>query len=209
MAKPSSQTLEERLLMNAVDTVAKNVEDYDPVVLIHLVSEVVKREDLQLGLYRVLANAFPADKLRALGIEPGRSGTGMAGTTDDVMNYLTLPQMHRVQLRGIQQLQEKLLPGGFLMVNKEVTHSDATRMLAQCTSQMEKVLRLTKAVKANAEVNRLKEAISAGLSAISEGMGPEQAAKVLDLMQGAMRKHLSSTKAKLDEIMEEAEQLGG
>lgn len=209
MAKNDRQTLEERLLMNAVDTVAKNVDDYDPVVLIHLVSEVVKREDLQLGLYRVLANSFPAEKLRALGIEPGKSGTGMAGTGDDVMNYLTIPHMHRVQLRGIQQLQEMLLPGGFLMINKEVTHSDATRMLAQCTGQMEKVLRLTKAVKANAEVNRLKEAISAGLAAIAEEMGSTQASKALDLMQGAMRKHLSNTKVKLDEVMEEAEQLGG
>lgn len=211
MAKKANYTptLEQRLLENAVDTVCKNVDEFDPVVLLHLVSEVCRRKDLKIGLFRILSNEFPADELRAMGVEPGAVTGKMAGTGDELMNYLTLPRMHRVQLRGIQQLQEKLLPGGFLMVNKELTHTDASRLLAQCTTQLEKVLRLTKATRANAEVNRLKEAISAGLGEVEAKLGGEYAAKALELFKDGMRRSLTGTKAKLEEQMEEAERLGG
>lgn len=213
-AKPRSKahaglSLEDRLLMNAVDTVVNNVKAYDPAVLVHLMQEVVKREDLQVSLYRILANEFSPDKLRAMGVEPKMGGHGMAGTTDEALNFLTLPHMHRLQLRGIQQLQEKLMPGGFLMVSNEVSHADATRMLSQCTTQLEKVLRMTKAVRANAEVARLKEAIAKGLEAVSAELGREAAGRALELMQGAMRKHLTATKNKLEQALEEAETLGG
>lgn len=212
MAKPRKGpglTLEDRLLMNAVDTVVNNVNAYDPAVLVHLLQEVVKREDIQGTLYQILANEFPPDKLRALGVEPKMGGHGMVGTGNEALNFLTLPHMHRLQLRGIQQLQEKLMPGGFLMVSNEVSHADATRMLAQCTTQLEKVLRMTRAVKANAEVARLKEAIACGLEAIGAELGQDKAGEALKIMQAAMRKHLADSKSKLEQAVAEAEEIGG
>jgi hypothetical protein len=209
MAKGSSRTLEESLLNNAVDTVVNNLKEYDPVVLLHLVAEVVTRSDLELGLFRILSGVFPPDKQHRMGISPSPNAGGMAGTGNDVMNYLTIPRMHRTQLRGIQQLQEKLMPGGFLMVSKEVTHSDATRMLTQCTSQLEKILRLTKATQANADVQRLKEAIGAGLEEVTKQMGSNVSGQALEYLQAGMRRHLEGSKRKLEEAMDEAVSLGG
>lgn len=202
-------TLEEQLLNNAVDTIVKNVKDYDPVVLLHLMAEIAAgRDDLGLGMYRILTDQFPPERLRVMGVQPGK-GHGMAGTSDDLMNYLTLPQMHRVQLRGIQQLQEKLMPGGFLMITKEVSHSDATRMLSQCNNMLDKALRLTKAVKATAEVNRLKEAIADGLQQLADRCSSKEAEISFNVFKEGMRASLASSKGALDSILDEAERMGG
>lgn len=204
-SKGGAYSLEERLLHNAVDTVIKNKGDYEVPVLIHLIQELASREDLAPGMFRVLAANLNNDQLKAMGLHVG----GMAGTGDDVMNFLTMPRLHRTLLRGIQQMQEKLMPGGFLIISKDVDHTDATRMMRDCTTQLEKVLRLTKTARANAEVLRLKEALAEGLRAIGEEMGKEASAKAYKIMTGAIQASLAKTKVELDLEMKDAEELTG
>jgi len=205
MGSKGGFSLEERLLQNAVDTVVKNRDEYEVPVLIHLVQAVVERKDLAPGLYRILASALTTDQLKEMGLHVG----GMAGTGDDVMNYLTMPKLHRTLLRGIQQMQEKLMPGGFLMTSKDVDHTDATCMLRDCTTQLEKVLRLTKSARANAEVLRLKEALGDGLKAIAAEMGKEHSARAYEIMTAAINASLTKTQVALDIEMKDAEELTG
>ena len=205
MGSKGGFSLEERLLQNAVDTVVKNRDEYEVPVLIHLVQALVERKDLAPGLYRILAAALTTDQLKEMGLHVG----GMAGTGDDVMNYLTMPKLHRTLLRGIQQMQEKLMPGGFLMTSKDVDHTDATRMLRDCTTQLEKVLRLTKSARANAEVLRLKEALGDGLKAIATEMGKEASEQAYKIMSAALTASLSRSQVALDLEMQDAEELTG
>lgn len=204
MAKRQALTLEEKLLFNAVDTVVKNRDDIDAAALIHLVEEILKRDDLAPSIHRLLATALPPGEMAKLGISHG-----MAGTDDEAMNYLTMPRLHRTLLRGVQQMQETLMPGGYLLKNKDIDHGDAARLIRDCTAQLEKVLRLTKATKANAEVLRLKEAIAAGLTAIGEKLGPAVRDEAFKVMNGAMQDSLAATAKKLKEEMSEAEELAG
>lgn len=194
-------SLEQRLLNNAVDTVVKNVADYEPPVLVHLVQEIVQREDLAPSLYRILALAMTDTELQKLGLRGG-----MAGVGDEDMNFLTMPKLHRTLLRGIQQMLEKLMPGGYLLTNKDIDHADVTRMFRDCTSQLEKALRLTKATKANAEMLRLKEAIGAGLLAISTEMGQEVGKQAYAIMKAAMEKSMDRSDRDLRETMIDAEE---
>lgn len=203
--KPEAFSLEERILQNAVDTVVKNMDKFEVPVLIHLIQELTSRKDLAPGMYRVLAASLTTEQLQKMGL----SVNGMAGTGDDVMNFLTMPKLHRTLLRGIQQMQEKLMPGGFLIVNKDIDHTDATRMLRDCTTQLEKVLRLTKSARANAEVLRLKEALAAGLKAIATEMGQETSAQAYKIMTTAMQNSLAKTQAALEVEMDDAEGLTG
>lgn len=202
MANKGGIPLEERLLNNAVDTVVKNRDRYDPPALIHLVQEIVARDDLAPSIYRILATSLSAEQLKSMGIHQG-----MAGVSDDAMNFMTMPRLHRTLLRGVQQMQEKLMPGGFLMTNKDVDHADATRMLRDCTTQLSQILRLTKSVRANAEVLRLKEAFAAGLEAIGSRLGPTVQEEAYKIMNEAIRDSLGRSKTLLDNEMEEAESL--
>lgn len=207
MAKPAAKgalTLEEKLLFNAVDTVVENVDKLDGPVLIHLVSEILQREDLAPSVHRMLATSLSAGEMAKLGISHG-----MVGTDDDAMNYLTMPRLHRTLLRGVQQMQEALMPGGYLLKNKDLDHADAARLIRDCTAQLEKVLRLTKATKANAEVLRLKEAIATGIKAIGEQLGPQIRDQALSVLNSAMRESLDSTGKVLKDEMREAEELTG
>lgn len=200
---PNPQSLEEKLLNNAVDTVVKNIEDYDAPVLIHLAQAMLTRQDLAPSFFRIFSELLTQDEMKRLGV----SG-GMAGTGDDAMNYLTMPQLHRTLLRGVQQMQENLMPGGFIRQNKDIELSDATRMLRDCTTQLEKVLRLTKAARANAELLRLKEAVAAGLSKVGQELGGDVQARALQIFNREVRSHLAGTEGQLDAVMEEAERLG-
>lgn len=101
------------------------------------------------------------------------------------------------------------MPGGFIRQNKDLDIGDATRMLRDCTTQLEKVLRLTKAAKANAEILRLKEAVAAGLGKIGKELGPDVQARALQIFNAEVRNHLSGTEVELNQVMEEAERLGG
>lgn len=200
----SGLSLEEKLLHNAIDTVVKNRNQYDAPALIYLVSQVLEREDLGPSIHRLLAERLTSEEMASLGIV---AGGGMIGTDDDAMNFLTMPRLHRTLLRGIQQMQEKLMPGGFLLKTQDIDHADATRMLRDCTSQLEKVLRLTKAARANAEVLLLKEALAEGLKAIRVTMGAGPGDQAFKIMNEAMRNHLGRKSAQLAEEMGEAEAL--
>ena len=204
-----SLPLEEQLLNNAVDTIVKNLQQYHPTVLIHLIQEVAQgRADISMGIYRVLTASLDEERRRDLGLGP-KGAAKMVGTSDEEMNFLTMPVMHRTILRGIQQMQEKLMPGGFLLINRELDHADVSRLLAQCTTQLEKALRMTKAVKANSEVMRLKEAISAGMEAVKREYGEKESGRVLRAFSEGMRTSLGLTKEVLEEAIDEAQELGG
>ena len=202
--KSNPLSLEEKLLNNAVDTVVKNMDAYDAPVLIHLAQEMLTRKDLAPSFFRIFSQLLTAQEMKDLGVHGG-----MAGTGDDAMNYLTMPSLHRTLLRGVQQMQEHLMPGGFIRQSKDLDIGDATRMLRDCTTQLEKVLRLTKAAKANAEILRLKEAVAAGLGKISKELGPDVQARALQIFNAEVRNHLSGTEVELNQVMEEAERLGG
>lgn len=197
-------SLEEKILFNAVDVVAKNRDQYDAPVLIHLVGEILRRDDLAPSIHRLLATSLSAGEMAKLGI-----AHGMAGTDDEAMNYLTMPRQHRTLLRGVQQMLETLMPGGYLLRNKDIDHADATRMIRDCTAQLEKVLRLTKATRANAEVLRLKEAMAAGIQAIGRELGAEAGKQAFEVMTKSMRDYLNETSKTLKEEMCEAEELNG
>lgn len=200
-AQPGGFSLEERLINNAVDTVVINIDRYEPPVLIHLIQEVAARADLTPGIHRVLSMALSESEMKAQGLRGGMMGVG-----DDDMNFLTMPKLHRTLLRGVQQMLEKLLPGGHLLTNKDIDHADATRMFRDCTSQLEKVLRLTKATRANAELARLKEAFGEGLTAILQEMGPEQGKQAYEIMKAAIDKSMVRSEAALVEEMRDAEE---
>lgn len=196
-------TLEERLLNNALDTVAANLEHYDPVTLIHLVNAIAEREDTQVGLLRVASKISAKVGSAGPQFKDGNPVEGM------LFNYLSLPEMQRRQLQAIQALQEQLMPVGMLKRNGSMSAADSARLLTQCTSQMEKLLRMTKAVRANAEVTRLREAIGKGLEEVAKRMDKEHAGKALDYLREGMRASLQASKTKLDEVMKETEELGG
>ena len=80
-------------------------------------------------------------------------------------------------------------------------------MLRDCTTQMEKVLRLTKGVRAMGEINRLKEAIAAGINAVSSKVGPEHRDSVMTAFKEAFREKMTGTGGKLNEAMKAAEEL--
>lgn len=202
MAGKGPFSLEEKLLMNAADTVAKNVNAYDPPVLITVVDAILQREDLAPSVHRLLATSLTAGELESMGVS-----NGMAGVGDDAMNFLTMPKMHRTLLRGIQQMQETLMPGGYLLKNKDIDHADATRMIRDCTTQLEKVLRLTKGVKAQADMLRLKEAIADGLKAIGQELGGEVGKQAFRIMEQAISSSMNKTKPLLEEVLEDAEDL--
>lgn len=203
-AESSGISLEERLLQNAVDTVVKNLDTYDPVVLIHLMHAIATgRGDTHGGLLRIITQVFPKERLAEMGINSS------AQFGDDLVNYLTIPEMHLRQIRGLMQLQERLMPAGMLANSADLPAAEASRMLAQSTSQLEKLLRMTKPAKAHADVTRLREAIAAGLEKVGKKLGKEVAAQALDAIQEGMRERLTETKTRLDKAMQEAEELGG
>lgn len=195
-------SLEETLLMNAADTITKNVKAYDAPVLITVVQAILEREDLAPSVHRLLATSLTAGELEDMGVS-----NGMAGVGDDAMNFLTMPKMHRTLLRGIQQMQETLMPGGYLLKNREIDHADATRMLRDCTTQMEKVLRLTKGVKAQADMLRLKEAIADGLKAIGQELGEDIGKRAFKIMESAIVASMTKNKPLLEEALQDAEEL--
>lgn len=198
-------TLEERLLQNAVDTVANNLDHYDAVHLVHLVHAILDRRDTHVGILRAVTEKMPEDVLACAKME--RKPGGIGG--DELESYLTLPTMHRRQLAMIQALQEQLMPAGMLRQDSKMGPGEAARLATQCTTQMEKLLRMTKAVKATAEVNRLREAIGAGLAQVAKGVDQATAGKVLELLQEGMRRSLTASKNSLERAMEKAEEMGG
>lgn len=205
-----SNSLEEKLLHNALDSVVHNIDRYDSPALVHLLDEVMRRrKDMARPLHRLFSAYFTPEVLNSIDVNPQVPGS-MAGTGDDLMDYLTIPTMQRQQLRILQQIQERLMPGGYLTPpSKEFDMGDMVRMAGQATTQLEKVLRFTKSVRANAEVARLREAIGKGLAAVAAGTDKETQGRALALFQEGMRQHLAGTKDKLQESLEEAERLGG
>lgn len=207
-----SNSLEEKLLHNALDSVVHNIDRYEAPALVHLLDEVMrKRPDLARPLHRLFSSYFTPEVLLSIDVQPAAPGqASMAGTSDELMDYLTLPKMHRTQLRILQQLQEKLMPAGYLISpSKDFDMGDMARLAGHATSQLSKVLGLTKAVRAQAEVARLREAIGKGLEEVGKGTDKETQAQALTLFQEGMRRHLTGTKDKLQQTLEEAERLGG
>ena len=198
MSEKAGISLEQRLINNAVDTVVANAHRYDAAALVHLLDRVLdQRPELRSSFASVIGAEI---------LTKGRAGSmAMPGTEE--MDYLTLPVMHRNLLRGIQQMQDALMPGGFLLKGKEVSPADSVRMLRDCTTQMEKVLRLTKGVRAMSEINRLKEAIAAGINAVSSKVGPEHRDSVMLAFKEAFREKMTGTGGKLNEAMKDAEEL--
>ena len=68
---------------------------------------------------------------------------------------------------------------------------------------------MTKAVKANAEVARLKEAVAEGLRAVGAKWGKDRESEVLSVLQQAMRDYLGKSKTALEKTMQDAEEMGG
>ena len=206
MRKNGAFSLEEKLKTNAIEMVANNVKNIDGVILLSLMQRIVAsgRPDIEAGLARVVAGNPRA--LRAFQETTGKSAVADAAAD---LDFLTLPKVHRLQLQGLQQLQERLMPAGYLMASEKESTADTARMLTQVSTQLEKVLRMTKAVRANAEVARLKEAIAAGLYAVGMKFDKKTEGDVLVVLQAAMRDALVSSKTKLDRTMAEAEELGG
>lgn len=207
MRKNGAFSLEEKLKTNAIELVANNVKNIDGVILLSLMQRIVAsgRPDIEAGLARVIAGNPRA--IKAFQETTGKSAVADAAAE---LDFLTLPKVHRLQLQGLQQLQERLMPAGYLMASSDKeTTADTARLLTQVSTQLEKVLRMTKAVRANAEVARLKEAIAAGLSEVGKKFGKNTEADVLVVLQLAMRESLTRSKSKLEQTMADAEEMGG
>ena len=200
-------SLEEKLKTNALEMVASNISNIDAVILLSLVQRIVAsgRADIETGLARIISG-----NPQALKAYQETTGKGMIKDIEDELDFLTLPKIHRRQLAGLQQLQERLMPAGYLMATSEKeSTADTARMMASISTQIEKVLRMTKAVKANAEVARLKEAVAEGLRAVGAKWGKDRESEVLSVLQQAMRDYLGKSKTALEKTMQDAEEMGG